>query len=405
MGQLSDVDLRNAKPRAKPWKLWYGELGLYWSIMPTGSKLARAKVYINGRERTLSLGPHPTISVAKAVKLVLDRRADIYEKVDPIAAKRELRERNREERRALFGDVAQRWYRSKVGGWSATHARDIRRILAELKPLDAKPMVATTQRHVDDILDGIIERGSLVYLRDVKLYFRKIWRFYNASAGHEHQLHDPSESIVLPDTPREKHHARLPESEIGKFLCALAITEALPLVRIAFMFMLLTGLRTGELRHLQWSDVEMRKRQLRIPPERMKAHLEHLVPLSDQAIALLQDVQQIAGKREGLVFPSPLDPATPLSDGTFLALIRRAGYATRMTGHGCRSLLSTFGHEAGFNGDAVELALAHTPGNAVSRAYNSALHLVERRRLLAAWADHLDQLQREARKFTLRSVA
>lgn len=404
MGRLSDEAVRNAEPRGKPWKLWYGEHGLYWMIQPNGKKLARAKVYIDGRERTLSLGPHPTISVAKAVKLVLDRRAEVCEGLDPIAAARERRERNHAERRNLFGDGAQRWYRSKVNGWSPTHARDVRRILKELGPLDAKPRSAIHKSHVQAILDTITDRASYTFARDVKLYFGTVWRFLNAEASHDRQLTDPSKAIVLPDGPKERHHARLTEPEIGPMLRKVSIVAAIPLVRIAFLVLLLCGLRYGELRFARWSEIDVKNRLWRIPATRTKQAREHLVPLSTQALALIEDLRAITGTGE-LMFASPVDPTQPISDGTILALIRRMGLAGQLTGHGLRGMLSSWANERDFKPDAVERQLGHDEKNKVRGAYNSAQYMPERKRLLQEWADWLDQAEREARKVTLRSVA
>lgn len=401
--RLTDAAVRNAKPRDKDYKLFAGD-GMFLLVKATGSKLWRLKYRLRGAEKLCSLGQYPEISLAAALAARQAKRELVAKGIDPVARKRAERDEKDEERRAIFEDVAERWYRSRQKKWSATHKRDVRRMLDnELLPaLGRKPLAAIRTADVRKMLERIAARGKLTYARDVRTYFRVILRFANSERPHTAQLPDPSLHVTLEEPPAETPHASLEPQEIGPFLRKLAYADATPLVRIATRLLLLTAVRTNELRRARWAEIDAKAKLWRIPAGRMKARREHLVPLSPQVLALLAELRTISGERE-LLFPSLIDPDEPISENTILACIGRLGYRGKLTGHGMRSMFSRWAHEARtpdgaacYMPDAIERQLAHAPRDKVKAAYLHTEFLEDRNRMMAAWADYLEGQERDA---------
>lgn len=396
---LTETAIRKAKLQPKPYKMFDGDgRGLYLLVNPNGSKLWRLKFRFEGRERLLSLGSYPDVSLAAARDARDARRADIAKGIDPIAYKRETNAERREEMRAVFAEAAERYFRKKAPTWSETHRRDVRRMLDnELIPaLGKMPIAAIKSADIRKMIDTIAERRALTYARDVRLYYRAILHEFNAERADHRRVPDASFYVSLPDRPAEKPHAALQPQEIGPFLRALSRSDATPRVRIAVRFLLLTAVRTNELRSARWADIDEKAKLWRVPRESMKARREHVVPLSAQVLALLRDLRLDSGKHD-LLFPSLTDPAQPISENTIIACIYRMGYKGRMTGHGMRSVFSTWAHEqSGFRSDAIERQLAHAPRDKVKAAYLRSEFLADRAKMMQTWADFLDDAERNA---------
>jgi integrase len=206
---------------------------------------------------------------------------------------------------------------------------------------------------------------------------------------------DPSRDLGGALAPtKEKHLASITDpQEIGALLRAIDAYEGSWITRCALRLSPLVFVRPGELRGAQWAEFDFEKSEWRIPAERMKMRVQHVVPLSTQAIAVLRDLQQLTG-RFALAFPGVRSRFRPMSDNTVTAALRRMGYSGQdMTGHGFRSMASTLLNEQGWNRDAIERQLSHGERDAVRAAYNYAQHLPERREMMQAWADFLDQLK------------
>ena len=194
--------------------------------------------------------------------------------------------------------------------------------------------------------------------------------------------------------PVVKHHSFLKANELPHYLKRLESYDGSSQTKLALRFLLLTFVRTNELRGAQWSEIDWDKSEWRIPPERMKMRELHIVPLSRQAVGVLRELQRHSGNRQ-YVFPNEHNSATFMSENTMLFALYRMGYHSRTTGHGFRSTASTILNEHGFRADVIERQLAHSERNSVRAAYNHAEYLPERRKMMQWWADHLDEAARK----------
>lgn len=400
--RLTDKQVRAAKPRERAYKLTDGA-GMYLLVQPHGVKLWRLKYRVDGREKVASFGQYPDVSLSAARAAREAARRQIHSGLDPVAEKRAAREARRSTGRDTFGSVARSYFTSKSAKWSENHLRDVRRMIdGELVPaLGRLPMRDLRRSDIERVIGAIVARGALTYAQDVRGCFRRIVRHFNQT--REQPLPDPSALVDIPVAPPVRHHAALPASEVGEFLRRLQHSEAMPMTRIAVRLLLLTAVRTSELRCAEWREIDTSARLWRVPAIRMKARQEHLVPLCEASLELLASLRTLTGSGR-LLFPNVLDPERPMTDMTILAAIYRLGYKGRLTGHGMRRTFSTWANEQGFHADAIERQLAHGPRDKVRAAYNSAEHLPERRRLMDAWATFLETAERESRVVPLRSM-
>ena len=411
---LSDRKITDAPAGARAYKLADGR-GLFVLVQPEGSKLWRLKFRLEGKERLMSLGAFPDVKVTAARAAREAARTLIAAGIDPVQQRRAERSAKAADNADLFGDVAADYFDKHANPWSANHRRDVRRIIdAELVPAFGRRSMAELARedHVEKLLQGIEARDALTFARDVRMYFRAIWRHYNQTRRRRRldPLADPSADVAIKKAPTVRHHAALPASEVGGFLRALGNSDALPVTRLAVRFLLLTAVRTTELRLAQWDEIDRKSKLWRLPAERMKMKREHLVPLAPAALTLLEDLHRLTAG-SALLFPSPANPELPLSDMGMLAAIYRMGYRGRMTGHGVRSMFSTWCNEQEtddgkplFHPDAIERQLAHGP-RSVRAAYNAAEYLPVRPRMMSAWAEFLAEAERTATIVPLRAAS
>lgn len=402
--RLNDRAIRAAKATGRPYKLADGR-GMYLLVQPAGGKLWRLKFRFEGKERSLSLGAFPDVSLADARKARDAARTLIARGIDPVATRRDARDAAAEDRTRTFEAAAEAFYRAHAASWSATHQRDVRRILdRELLPaIGVKAMTVVTQRDCQRIIDSIIEREAFSFASDVRLYGKAIVRHFNRT--HAGQILDPWANIVIPKGPAPVHHPALPRSEVGEFLRRVRSGPATPLVRTALLLLTHIALRSGELRGATWHEVSHDDRMMTIPAARMKAGRDHLVPLSDQVLVLLADLRRLGAELRGvpvdalqpddLLLPHVFDFGRPISDNTLSHAVWRAGYKSKHTPHGGRALFSSWANEVGgFNPDAIEAQLAHVSASAVRRAYNRSVYLPERVQMMAAWSAWLEAQER-----------
>jgi integrase len=402
---LSDLAIRRAIREAHTGgltrKLFDGG-GLFLSINtpPIGSDLWRQKYKLDGVERSISFGPYPRVSLADARDRRDEARKLIDRGVDPVAAKRGKRDTAGEERQHRFAIAAESYFAANAAGWSENHRRDVRRILDEITgTLGSTPITGIKPSDVRGVIDAVVGRNALTYARDVRLYFRQVIKHFNGN--REQPIADPSALINIPKAPKTRHHAMLEAQEVPEFLRALTHSDASPVTRIAIRLLLLSALRTTELRMGLWAEIDAKGSLWRVPQRRMKNREAHLVPLSRQALALLADLRRLTGVGD-LMFPNTRGVGQAMSEGTIINALYRLGYKGRITSHGFRSMFSSWANEHGYNPDAIELQLSHVPENKVRSSYNRAAYLEERKRLMQAWADYLDERERAGR---VRSVA
>ncbi|MFO0884829.1 MAG: tyrosine-type recombinase/integrase [Pirellulales bacterium] len=386
---LSDTSARNAKPKDKPYKIVDGE-GLFLLVMPNGSKYWRLKYFFGGKEKLLALGVYPDVPLIDA----RDRRAQAKKLLaagkDPGDVKKQAKELATAKIANTFEALALEWYDHRKHEWSEKTSGMVRdRLERHLLPrLSKRPIAEINPPEVLAVLRVVEGTGALEMARRVMHICSQIFLYAIATGRAERNPVTDLRGALK--TPVTKHRAYLKESELPAYLKKLTAYQGTPLTKLALHFLLLTFVRTTELRAAQWKEINWDKAEWRIPAERMKMGEEHIVPLSNQALAMLHEIQELSGARP-YIFPNEINPSTYMSENTMLYALYRMGYRTRATGHGFRSTASTILNEHGFQPDVIERQLAHGERNKVRAAYNHAQYLPERRKMMQWWADYLDK--------------
>jgi integrase len=390
---LSDAKVRNAKVKAKPYKIADGE-GLFLLVTPSGNKYWRLKYHFGGKEKLLALGVYPEVGLGDA----RERRAHAHKLLaagkDPIDAKRETKRLEILKAENAFETVARDWYEKRLHQWADNSAKvTLGRLEQHILPkLGPRPIADINAPEVLSMLRVVEGRGTLDTAQRVMQICGQIF-MYAIATGRAERNPVPDLRGAL-KTPVTKHHAFLKASELPEFLQKLEDYDGHPVTKLALRLLLLTFVRTCELRAAEWKEIDFDKAEWRIPPERMKMREVHLVPLSKEAIAVLKALQKLTGKQPKLqpyLFPNQHNLTRCMSENTMLYALYRMGYHTRATSHGFRSTASTILNEHGFAADVIERQLAHTERNKVRAAYNHAQYLPERRKMMQWWADYLDE--------------
>jgi integrase len=388
---LTDTRVKTAKPQEKQYKL-ADERGLHLSVYPNGSKLWQLRYRYEGKEKTASLGKYPEVSLAEARNKRDQMRKQIANGIDPVQAQRATKEAHKLAQANSFQAVARTWFAGWKTGRSHRHAEYvIRRLEADVFPvIGTRPIAEVQAPELVKMMKAIQKRGAL----DIaKRCFQMTGQVFRYAIAHGIAQRNPASDIkpgdILPSR-RQTNYARVDAKELPGLLRAIEAYQGTPATRMAIKLLALTFVRTSELIGAKWDEFDLQAGQWRIPAGRMKMRTEHIVPLSLQAIQILQILHGITGHSE-LLFPGERDHSKPISNNTILKALERMGYKGRMTGHGFRGLASTILHESGFDHAYIELQLAHQERNAVSAAYNHALYLRQRSKMMQWWADHLDQ--------------
>jgi integrase len=387
---LSDAKARNAKPKARPYKLSDGE-GLFLVVMPSGSKYWRLRYFFAGKEKLLALGVYPDISLADA----RDRRAQARKTVaagkDPGEVKKEAKRLTTLRAVNSFEVVAREWLETRKHKWASSSSRQTTARLEQhvFPKMGQRPLAEINPPEVLAMLRTVEARGTLETAHRVMRICGQIF-MYAIATGRAERNPVPDLRGAL-KSPVSKHYAFLNAGDLTEYLKKVDAYDGSPLTTLALRFLLLTFVRTNELRAAQWREINWDKAEWRIPAERMKMKELHIVPLSTQAVSTLRDIQKHSGNRE-YVFPNYHNPARFMSENAMLYALYRMGYHSRATGHGFRSTASTILNENGFRADVIERQLAHGERNDVRAAYNHAQYLPERRTMMQWWADYLDEL-------------
>lgn len=381
--KLSDARIRAIKPGLKALKLFDGG-GLFIAVLPSGSKSWRLQYRVGGRPQTATLGTYPEFSLAEARRWAQETRSGLARGIEP------TRRRSPPERQTLAGAVRDYWSAQShlSEGYRTNAVRALERHI--LPALGGRHVGSITRADVMDALTQMDKAGLHVYVRKTRRWLSTVLDW---CVEHGHC----ETNVCLSIRPRvafaraqTEHHASIDLAEVGEFMRRLTFEGALTST-FACRLLALTWVRTGELRGMRWAEID--GDLWRIPKERMKMRNDHLVPLSAQAMALLDRMPRISE----FVFPNDRRPIDrPMSENAVLYMIGRIGYGGRMTGHGWRTLASTWAHEHGFLSDAIERQLAHVRGD-VRAIYNRAEHLPVRRQMLQAWANWLDQQESQTR--------
>ena len=396
---LTDVAIRSAKPQAKVFKL-FDSGGLHLLITPTGGKWWRWKYRFGGKEKGLSFGIYPDVTLKMAREKRDNARQQLGAGIDPGEARKAVKVAQAGTK--SFEAIAREWHAKFSSGWVASHGdRILRRLENDIFPwLGKRPIAEIKASELLTVLRRIENRGALETAHRAMQNCGQVFRYAVATGRAER---DPTGDLrgALPP-PKEKHHASIIDPKrIAELLRAIDAYEGYFATKCALRLAPLVFVRPGELRKAQWREIDLDKGEWRIPAERMKMREQHIVPLSRQAVEILRELEPLTNRpmpsrpnAPCYIFPSGRTRERPMSENAILAALRRMGYTNEeMTGHGFRSMASTLLHEQGWNHQVIERQLAHAERNAVSAAYNFAEHLPERRKMMQAWADYLDALK------------
>lgn len=384
---LTAAAIQAAKPREKAYKL-FDQGGLFLLVHPNGGRYWRLKYRMHGREKLLALGTFPEVSLSKARFRREDARKLIADSTDPSVVKQAEKSASAD----TFRAVATEWLAKQK--FAAATIEKTKWTLEQLlfPELGERPIRRITAPDLLAALRKLEARGKIETAHRTKQRASQIFRYAIATGRAEH---DPAADLRGALTPLEvEHRAAITDPKrVGELLRAIEEYAGQPSTHYALRLAPYVFLRPGELRAAAWSEIDLEKAEWRIPGERMKMGETHIVPLSQQAVTILRDVQPLTGSG-AFVFPSLRTASRPISEGTLNAAIRRIGFSKEeMTGHGFRTMASTLLNEQGWHPDLIELQLAHAERNKVRAAYNRAQRLDERRKMMQAWADYLDGLK------------
>jgi integrase len=395
---LTDTEIRRAKARQKAYKL-FDEKGMYLLVSTTGARLWRLKYRVLQKEKVLALGQYPECTLAEARDARDAARRLLRSGADPGAVRRDERREQQTRAGNTFEILAREWHANQKAKWTEHHAATIlRRIEAHLLPLLGSRAIAEIE--APELLDALraIERNARANARGSNEIAHRMLQAsgqifrYAIATGRARR--NPSVDLrgALKAKERTRNHAALSQTELPAFIKKLKAYDGQPQTKLAMRLLLLTFVRTGELRGAEWSEFELDKAQWRIPAERMKMRSEHIVPLSTQAIEVVHELQKLNGARRH-VFGNQANHEKPMSENTLLFALYRMGYHSRATAHGFRATASTILNEQGFRPDVIERQLAHVERNKVRAAYHRTEYLPERRKMMQHWADYLQFIE------------
>ena len=400
---LSDTGIRKATPKGTAYQLTDGR-GLFLLVTPTGGKLWRWKYRFDGAQKQISYGRYPDVSLPDARDRHAEARKLVANGTDPMAKRRADKATLRASEANSFKTVAQLWHKHWKDGNSAHHVKATWSRL-ESNVFPAFGDVAVTEigaLEIVKMVKAIQDRGKVDIAKRALETTGQIFRY---AVAHGYAKRNPAADIKPGDILKSRqkvNHARVDAKEVPALLRAIEVYQGKHATRLAMKLMAMTFVRTGELIGARWDEVDWEAKRWNIPKERMKMKTPHIVPLSTQSLEVLELLNTITGGSE-LLFPGERDPKKSMSNMTILEALRRMGYDGTMTGHGFRGLASAILHEQGYPHEHIELQLAHTPRNAVSAAYNHALYLEPRSRMMQAWSDYLEQTQRGGKVLAFRA--
>lgn len=389
---LTDTAIRNAKPGDKTIKL-FDERGLYLEVSPAGGKWWRLKYRFDGKEKRLSLGVYPDVSLKDARERRDAARKLLADGTDP-SENRKAQKSARADRAAnSFEVVAREWYAKYSATWAKDHGnRILRRFERDIFPwIGGRPIAEITAPELLAVVRRIEDRGALETAHRALGNCGQVFRYAVATGRAER---DPSGDLrgALPPVKGEHFAATTDPKRVGEILRALDGYQGTLTVRCALRLAPLVFVRPGELRKAEWTDIDLDAAEWRYTVT--KTNTPHIVPLSRQAVAILRELQPLTGRGQ-FVFPGARSNGRPMSDNAILAAMRRMGIGKEeMSGHGFRAVARTILDEVlGVRPDYIEHQLAHAVRDPNGRAYNRTAHLPERRKMMQQWADYLDKLK------------
>ena len=394
---LSDMKIQKIKAQDKPITLFDGG-GLFLLITPSGGKLWRFKYRFNGKEKKIAFGAYPTISLLDARHKRDEAKRQLANGIDPAEVRQAQKQANIQETET-FEVVAREWHNKFKANWTEGHAETIRhRLERDVYPwIGKRPISEIKAPELLKVLQRVEERGTLETAHRIRTICGQVFRYALATGRAER---DPASDLrgALPQT-QERHRAAITEpKKVGDLLRAIDCYQGSFVVKCALQFLPLVFVRPGELRHAEWSEIDFDNAEWNIPAGKMKMREAHLVPLSNQAIVILKELQKLTGASL-YCFPSGRSFDRPMSDNALVAALRRMGFEkSEMTAHGFRAMARTLLDEVlQVRIDFIEHQLAHAVRDPNGRAYNRTAHLAERKKMMQQWSDYLDGLKAGAK--------
>lgn len=393
---LTAKTINAATPKEKDYKL-SDEKGLFLLVTKTGRKYWRMKYRFAGKEKKLSIGVYPEVSLKDAREARDKARQQLANNIDPSLQKKVDQITQHQAADNSFERVALEWFETKMGDKTPNYQK---RILSSLKndlfPYIGKRAISEIRAiELLTVLRKIIDdRQAIETAHRVKQTAGQIFRYAIATGRTDS---DPSKDLngSLPN-PKKEHFASITDpKEVGRLLVAIDGYNATPVVKAALKLSPLWFCRPGELRHLEWSQINWEENRIELIAEKTKQ--EHIIPLSKQAIAILQELEPTA-HRSKYIFPSARGGSRPMSDNAVRTALRSMGYDNNtMTAHGFRAMARTLLDEVlEYRVEWIEQQLAHAVKDANGRAYNRTKHLDQRHKMMQDWADYLDDLKAQA---------
>jgi integrase len=401
---LTDTEIRKSRPQDKPYKLSDGA-GLYIWVTPSGGRKWRASYRHEGKQKTMTYGGYPEVSLSLARDRHRGARKLLAEGTDPMGQRKAVKTAQEAANVNSFASVAGLFLDHWQEGKSLRHVDSVRRRMAAdiLPTMGSRPIGAIEAPEVVAMIKAIEQRGAHDIAKRALETTGQVFRY---AIAHGYAKRNPAVEIKPSDilkSVRKTNYARIDVKALPELLKKIEVYRGTHVTRLAIKLLALTFVRTSELIGAKWSEFDLEASRWDIPAERMKMRTPHVVPLAKQTLEVLEMLQPLSGGSEWL-FPGERDRSKPMSNNTILKGLERMGYKGTMTGHGFRGLASTILHERGCVHEHIELQLAHAPRNAVSAAYNHALYLEPRAKMMQEWADFLEQTQRGAKVLLFREV-
>ncbi len=390
---LTEKEIKAAKPGDKPVKLFDGS-GLFLLIDKTGNKGWRFKYRINGKEKLISFGVYPDVSLSAARNQRTEARELLTNGIDPSAKRQTVKQQASDAQANTFTSLAKEWLSKRTDLAEKTKKMIERRLVLDvLPPIGSTPITELTPKLIlEKVLRPMEERGVIESAHRTRTIISQILRYGVACGMAERDLTTDLRGALKP-VDRTHRPAIIEPRKVGELLRILKTYDGSAVVKVALLLLPLVVTRPGELRHMEWQEIDLDTATWNIPAGKMKMKTSHIVPLSGQAIEILKNIRPLTGQGR-YVFPSTRSTARPLSDNTLNAALRRLGIAKdEMTSHGWRATFRTLTDEQlGIKVEYAEQQLAHLVKDPLGRAYNRTKHLEQRRKMMQTWADYLDRL-------------
>ncbi|KKC63187.1 integrase [Citrobacter amalonaticus] len=373
-----------AKPKDKPYRLLDSN-GLYLYVPVTGKKVWQLRYKLDGKEKVLTVGKYPFMSLQEARDKAWLAKKDVSVGVDPVKAKKLSVKDN------SFGAIYKEWYEHKKQVWSEVYSTELSRMFKD----DILPLIGGMQIHeiepmqILEVIRRFEERGAMERANKARRRCGEVFR-YAIVTGRAKYNPAPDLADAMKGY-RKKNYPFLPADQIPAFNKALSGFSGSIVSKIATQVLQYTVLRTKELRSMQWSNVDFETMTITIAEEVMKGRRPHLVPMSDQVVSLLETLKPVTHPISRFVFAGRNDKKKPISENAVLLVIRQIGYEGLASGHGFRHQFSTIMNENEWPADAIEKQLAHANSGSIRGIYNHAQYMDKRREMMQWWSDWLDE--------------